>query len=695
MSFVRFLYGSSMSSCANTLRRAGVPLRGVAGAALVVAAFGAGSAFAQPAEKSAADLESSAKAALASGDVPGACDLFGKSYEAAKKAGADAAGPKPGDLLFELADCHERQGYATLAANEFDQVAQLGGANAGDAKARADKLRAAPPQQPPVPPPPGAPLAPGPGDAFPPPPQFPPDQPAIRTERTEAPTRIGDFMDTRLAWTFGDDDVLHQTGQAYPLSPDANIGDRSQYRLFFDNLNSRFNGRENLTHLVLYKKMPGFIPNLDTEAALVLRFDLASLASNSGNLNQAIYDAGSFIRIFYHTSHSDEPEATPTGIGLTFWPIDTDRFRLGYLYDISWGGTNASINQSIFPRIVGSSPGAKLSFESPRFNAYVGFKTAEIVQVQQTLTPGTSDVESVNVGQSNYGLLTGLGGDLHQMFHMDGAFGYFTQGKFDLPDVEGKPVYTFGGSARAVVHTKGMPIGQSVDFLLYRNDPNKPQQIFLPEVYRPGAVDWNISFEGDLLAQNLKNFDVAGATKLQPAFAAALQGNLKAGYFRASLSGIYRDLNYVVRSQPGFIPFETIPKDAIVNSEIFVAGSADYYFAGPRLTPGLALGVQLPATFESKSVNLGSAPIARTVVVRSQGNIAILPLNTDAKPIIQARLSLKWDLSPILSAIGWIQYVYDNNGTFVERDPTEGTVALRTFISPSFLGLGTSVQARF
>ena len=66
-----------------------------------------------------------------------------------------------------------------------------------------------------------------------------------------------------------------------------------------------------------------------------------------------------------------------------------------------------------------------------------------------------------------------------------------------------------------------------------------------------------------------------------------------------------------------------------------------------------------------------------------------------ARSIVQARLSLKWDISPILSAIGWVQYVLDNNGTFVERDPNEGTVALRTFVSPHFLGLGTSVQARF
>ena len=169
-------------------------------------------------------------------------------------------------------------------------------------------------------------------------------------------TNYSNFMDTRLSWTFGDDDFLHPTGQLIPLSPTFSIGDRTQYRLFFDSLNSYYAGRENLTHLVMYKKMPGFIPRLTTEAAVVLRFDLTQLAANNNNINQALYDAGSYIRIFYQTGSSARE-----GLSATFFPLDTDRFRLGYLYDISWGGTNANINQSIFPGIQGSAPGSRSS----------------------------------------------------------------------------------------------------------------------------------------------------------------------------------------------------------------------------------------------------------------------------------------------------------------------------------------------
>ncbi len=646
-------------------------------------------------EKSAAELQKEAKDALGKGDVPQACLLFEQAYQTASKAPPDDPGPKPMDLLFELADCHEQQGGASLAANEFDKVAEAGGPRANEAKGRANKLRGLPP---PGKDPGPKPVEPRPADPGLPPKAdtIPPDkQPKeVTTASEESPTRIGDFMDTRLTWVFGDDDVLKQTGQAYPLSPNPSIGDRRQYRMFFDNLNSRFAGRENITHLALYKKMPGFIKDLDTEASLLLRFDIAALASNSGNVNQAFYDAGSYIRAFFHTARYDDPKKVE-GLGFTLWPIDTDRFRLGYLYDLSWGGTAASINQSIFPRIVGSAPGAKISYEHPLFNVYVGFKTAQIVQVEETLTPGTSEVEQIRIGQTNYGLLAGVGAQPAKVFHFDVGGGFFTQGKFDLPDVEGQQIYTGGASARLVVHHPDMPVGQSIDFSLYRNDPNKPQIIFKPEKYTAGKVTWQVSVEGDALFQRLKDFDVTGETVIQPAFAGALQGLLKVGFFRASLTGIFRDLPYVLRNQPSFIPFESLPKDAETAPEMFFALSGDYYIEKAHLTPGIGGGLQLPSTFTSNSVDLSSAPISRTVVVREQGNIAILPVNTGSTPIIQARASLKWDISPILSTIAWVQYVRDNNATFVERDPSEGTVALRTFVEPDFFGFGLAAQARF
>jgi hypothetical protein len=640
-------------------------------------------------DKSAEDLKREAEAALARNEIPQACLLFEEAYAAASRAPADAPGPKPMEVLFHLADCHERQGNASLAANEFERVADAGTARSEEAKQRAAKIRnpiAAPP-----PPPKEQPKE------TPPPPVEPPkeEKPAEKKgERPESITRVGDFMDTRLTWVFGDDDILKQTGQAFPLSPLFSIGDRRQYRLFFDNLNSRFAGRENLTHLALYKKLPGFIEGLDTEASLVMRLDLGALASNSGNVNRAFYDAGSYIRGFYHTAKHEDPKKQE-GIGFTLWPVDADRFRLGYLYELSWGGSAADINQSIFPRLVGSSPGARFSYEHPLFNLFLGFKTAQIVQVEETLTPGTSEVEQIRIGQTNYGVLGGGGFQPAKNFHFDVGGGFFTQGKFDLPDVEGQSIHTGGASVRFAVHHEDQPVGGSVDFALYRNDPNKPQIIFRPEKYFEGKVLWQVALEGNALFQKLKDFDRTGETAIQPALSAALSAQVKADYFRASLAGIFRDLPYVLRNQPSFIPFETLPDGAETTPEFFAALSVDYHFKDAHLTPQLGAGLQLPATFTSSSTDLSSAPISRTVVVREQGNIAILPVNTGSTPIIQARASLKWDMSEILAALVWVQYVRDNNATFVERDPNEGTVALRTFVSPDFLGFGTAVQSRF
>jgi hypothetical protein len=502
-------------------------------------------------------------------------------------------------------------------------------------------------------------------------------------------TRSGDFMDTRLTWTFGDDDFLHPTGQLIPLSPTFSIGDRSQYRLFFDNLNSRFAGRENLTHLVMYKKMPSFIPRLTTEAALVLRFDLAALAANTGSLNSALYDSGSYIRLFYQTG-SNEKE----GLSAVFFPLDTDRFRLGYLYDISWGGTAASINQSIFPRIQGSSPGLKVQYDSKKFYAFAGFKTASIVEPQQVLNPGgQNDIETVRVADTNYGFLGGAGADFTDNFRADVGVGYFQQGKFDLDDVRGQNVYTYGTSGRLLVH-HNMPVPQSVDFTLYRNDPMAPMTLFAPEVYTAGQTSWSVSAEGSLLEQHLKNFDVTGDTQDQAAWATALQGVVKSGYARLSLTGIARNLNFVVRNVPGFIPFETLPKAAQTDPELFGAIAADYNFPSVHLTPGFGGGIQLPSTFRSEFTD-GGVPASRTLVVRSQGDESILPYDKDRTPIYQARVSLRWDISRMLSAVAWMQFVRDNNGTLVVTDPTEGTASLRVFQSPNRLGAAVSLQARF
>ena len=630
----------------------------------------------------AEQLRADGHKALAAGRVAEACGLLEKSNDSSPNE----------DVLFEAAQCQLRAKNASRATRLFERVEQMGGARATEARVQLAAMKEEPKKEAPAEPAETSTEKPAADGPKPMPKAVPKDKPK---KEAPSPYAFSDFMDTRLTWTFGDDDILHSTGETTPLSPNASIGDRRQYRLFFDGLNSLFGGRENLTHLVLYKKMPGFIKRLDTEASVVLRFDIGALSTNTNNVNSALYDSGSFIRLFYRTGDANDSK---TGLGLTFYVLDTDRMRLGYLYDISWGGTNARINQSIFPRIQGSAPGAKLQFDHKDFNLYFGLKTAQIVQVAEILSGDNDEApDVVRVAQTNFGFLGGGSFRAGKNFSFDAGGGYFQQGKFDLADVLGEPVFTFGFSGRAAVHSENTSVANSIDFSLYRNDPMKHQRFFRPVTYTPNEAKWSATMEYTNLFQNLKDFDVPGQTQLQQARAAAIQGNLQTGYSRVSLTGIYRDLPFVLRNVPSFVPFETLPsdEDAETGDELFVAAAFDYHFRGPRLTPGLGAGLQFPATFKTSSIDQSGETISRTVVVRQQGNVAILPVNRNAVPIFQARASLKWDISEILSSLVWVQYVRDNNGTFVEQDPNNGTVALRTFVSPNFFGFGTSVSARF
>lgn len=545
------------------------------------------------------------------------------------------------------------------------------------------------PASPPAPPPPSG------DNPTPPPPMGRPDAPPMTRRVAPHPSdvaRSSDFVDSRLTWTFGDDDVTRATGDALPLSPKPGVGDRQQYRLFSDNLNSRFGGRENLTHLVLYKKMPGYIENVDTEAALVLRIDMSQLAARKQDVNAPFYDSGSYLRVQYKTGKTADGKR-PTGVDITLFPLDTDRFRLGYLYAISWGGTAASINESIFPRLQGTAPGAKLQYTGSSWYGFLGFKTATITQVKaKTSGTGESNADVTNIQETNYGLLAGGGADLGEMLRADAGGGYFEQGTFQDAALIGKRVYTMGASARLVAH-QGMPVPASVDFQLYRNDPSAPMVVFRPEEYRPGHTSWAVALEGSRLMQNLADFDRPGSTKLQPATAAALTGTVKSGYLRVQASAIYRDVSFVVKNQPGFIPFTSLPKGAKTQAEEFFAVAFDYHIPDLHLTPLASAGVQLPATFGS-SFDAGGAEIERVQVVRAQGNVSNLPYNKKRVQIIQARAGVKWDLSDLMSTMLWVQVIQDNNATRIEQAP-DGSTYLRVFQSPTSFGFGVMGQARF
>src|SRR5437773_2376635 len=144
-----------------------------------------------------------------------------------------------------------------------------------------------------------------------------------------AAARAGDFVDTRLNFTLTDENLLVGPGETNPSVPGVHIGQPSSLGLlFFDNYDTRYTGYENLTHLVLYKKLTG--KHLEGEGGLVFRFLEFSDVSLSS------IDDGSYIKVSYFF---DETRRSTQNLSLTAFPISADRMRLGYSYRLSWGGS--------------------------------------------------------------------------------------------------------------------------------------------------------------------------------------------------------------------------------------------------------------------------------------------------------------------------------------------------------------------
>ena len=494
---------------------------------------------------------------------------------------------------------------------------------------------------------------------------------------TPLTTAAQDFIDTRLTVTFGDDDLLAPTGEQVPISPLPGFGDRDAYELFFDNLNSRFSSRETLTHLVVYKEMPAFATNVTTESALVVRLNME---------NVSLSDTGSYIRLRYNPY----AEAPDDGLSLTLFPFDSERFRLGYLYALSFGGADFIPRRSLF-----RAPGLRLQFDRGIGYYYLGFKTIPArvpLEVQVDTEGSDTDVEVVRVDETQYSVLGGAGWDLlDDRFRVEFGGGYFQQGKLDLPGYPRSPVYSLGGTARLAYH-RNMDIERSIDFRLYKNDPNHPFEAFRPVNYVAGQLGYLVSLEGTYIAQHLADIDTPNSTTIEPALAGALRSQIQYGFFRFELTGLYRDLSFILKNVPSFVPFLSMPSAATLDPELFFAATGDYHFPNQHLTVGLSGGLQFPASF-STEVSTGTAEASRTLVVRREGFVSILPPGMTAVPIIGTRAHARLDISEMLYSLLWVQYVHDENATRLVVSPTEGT--RRVFQRADQLGFGVSMASRF
>jgi hypothetical protein len=499
----------------------------------------------------------------------------------------------------------------------------------------------------------------------------------------------GDFVDTRITFVFSDDDVLAGPGETLINSPGADFGPRDGNFFPFENLDSRDSGQETLSHLVLYKAIPGFSDMLLTEAALVIR------ASLFGNGEVSFRDDGSYLRLTLGlgadvTTTNDEGEEVielpDRNLSLTLFPFTSERFRLGYQYDLSWGG------QGLFTELNNRPvPAMRLQYNDSWGYLFAGAKTTQ--QLQATRDP---DEAGNNELAAFYGFLGGAGVHLHDMVLLEVDGGYFQSGSNRKPDVVGEDIISGGVSARLSVYD-GLRPGTSIDFRLYQNTPEFADLFLRSAPSYSEGLSWLVSLEANYLAQTLGDPDAVGGTTIQPGIAGALNVDLAYANWDFQVDVIYRDLAFVLRNVPSLDPLNAFPEASEQDPEILAALSGQVYLPDLHLTPGLLVGMQLPAAYRGIAPTVTNpTPIdtgEQTVVVRNAQNFEPLPGGEGVLPVYSAKLSLRWDLSELISIVGQLQFSRDPNQTRLVDN--EFGIATRVFRDPEILGFAILTQARF
>ncbi len=499
------------------------------------------------------------------------------------------------------------------------------------------------------------------------------------------------FDETTISFSFADDNVLRDPGETRINSPDAYFGQHgNSYVDRFEN--SVFNRTG--SRLVLSKKF-------DT-GALFADGSLRMRVGPDEWGNYAFQDDGTFIRLNY------EPyDGFATAV--TFYPVDADRFRLGYHWDISWGGSN------VFPQNFrkGLVPGLKWTVKAGKLDAFAGMKTALIRSPAESTLDNPGGNTNQYVERAYYGFLGGTGVEPIKGFRIDISGGYFEKGTSTRASVLGKPI-TAGGLSAQVSYHFGKEVGHRLDLRLYQLDPEQ-YPLDAPERYE-GKFGFDAAFEFSRLVQTLEDPDHYASTKNEWSNAFFFSSGIRYRKLRVHVDGVYRDLTYIVYNVPGFVPSQALSSEADLShgggldslpewlsGELFGVISVDYFIERLGLTPAVSLGWLLPATYKPTDEGLtieGPYPAdhatgIQKVVVRgsSSGDWDILPVGEDELPVFISKFNLKWSLGKNYSMVGELSYTRDNNFAQVLLD--DHGHAKRRFDKPDILGIGVVSELKF
>jgi len=491
-----------------------------------------------------------------------------------------------------------------------------------------------------------------------------------KAEKAKSKPPISDYIKTTLTFYIGDDNLLADHEDGSPT-----LGMANEYpELFFEGLNAEKQKVVSESHLVLYGKMPGFLPFVDTEAAFVAEFELSRDPDDNALVGR-FRDDGSWIATTFWFNRNKQGN----NIRLTAWPYSADRFRLGYTYDLTWGGN------TIWARNRGPVPGIKVHLDLQRFYAFVGAKALVRLRADNNET------------ENYWGVLGGLGPNLvveggKGRLSYDLGGGYFARGTFQQDPFRSQALHAFGLSHR-VQFTWNTKMGISPDLKPLVNDPERRQHASLVPDYQ-GAMGFGVGLELTTLWQSLIDADNADTTALDDAITGAFSAQARfLKNMRVGIDIVYRDVSFLVFNVPGLTPYLSFAEGTTQTPQVYGALWWDWYLEKVHLTPGFVFGLMQPASFFALEDAEGNHQLE---VIREANDYEIMPTGTEPFTILSFKGSLKWHLSKMLVMVGELSYTQDYNTTKVTTDPETG-VGTRVLDEKRArqLGLNLIIQAKF
>ncbi len=444
----------------------------------------------------------------------------------------------------------------------------------------------------------------------------------------------GEFMDIAITTALQDTNL--RAGPEY-FSPGPNFVMRGN-QTFFENYEGRYTDDISQGHLVLYRRDDGFRAGWWTEAAFVLQYS-PYLDPDSTRPGIDLRDDGSYVRVVRDLGEAGN-------LSLTSYALDASRFRLGYSYDLSYGG------REIHTPSVGSVPGARLQLQKGGHYVFAGAKTA----INQGTSPDW-DVE----GDRNtvyYSTLFGAGLSLGDRVRVEGGLGFFQQGESRNGASAASPLYgelinAVGTSGQiAFRSTPELDFIQSSELRLYRNAPDYVRDSYISHHSLDG-FGILIQAEANRLSHNLLDADTEGSTVLETGWAGDVQARLVYRSTEFAVDFVYKDLEYIVFNVPGLTSGTSIPSALTTTPQYYGRLTLSHYLPQQQLSATFGVGLMQPASYTDQE--------GKTYVQYTERNKEQVPDGEPAYNILGSVVGLQYDVSPSTIVVGELLYTLDNN----------------------------------